>query len=54
MSMSRMKTIGHIQPYANGDHYNPAEAMAALIEWEMQHHTSKYKMELNFTWYSEV
>ena len=32
MSMSRMKTIRHIQPYANGDHYNPAEAMAALIE----------------------
>ena len=28
--------------------------MAALVEWEMQHQTSKYKMEPNFTWYSEV
>ena len=54
MSMSRMKTIGHIQPHANGDYYNPAETMAALTEWEMQHHTYNYKMGPNFTWYSEV
>ena len=42
MGMNRMKTIGHIQLYTNGDHYNPTEAMAELIEWEMQNQTSKY------------